>query len=171
LIGVSVIFEKWPCGPLMETLMRRMSSLLDFFALPPSYPAAGKGRVLIVEDDWLIALALHDMVQEMGYEPLGPAGDLPTALHLARGGGFDAAILDYWLHDRTAQDVAHVLTGAGIPFALTTGFGAAVLGKDHKAACVLSKPYTREDIADVLAQLMPQHASLPLRHAAAPALP
>lgn len=155
----------------METPMRRMSSLLDFFAMPATYPAGGPGRVLIVEDDWLIALALHDMVQELGYEPLGPAGDLTTALDLARGGAFDAAILDYWLHDRTVQDVAHILSDTGIPFALTTGFGAGVLGQGHKAACVLSKPYTREDIADVLAQLLPQHAAVPLRDAAASALP
>lgn len=143
--------------------MRRTSSPLDFFALPASYPAARQGRVLIVEDDWLIALALHDMVEEMGYEPLGPAGDLATALELARGGAFDAAILDYWLHDRSVQVVTDLLSGGGIPFALTTGFGVGVLGTAHNAARVLAKPYTREDIADVLALLLPQHAAVPQR--------
>ncbi len=152
--------------------MRPMSRLFEDLVATGSYDAVRSRRVLLVEDDWLVALALNDMVKEVAYEPVGPAGDLATAMHLAQTGSFDAAILDYWLHEVTALQVAHILAARRIPFALATGFGADAIHKDHKAACVLSKPYTLQDIGDVLSQLLPQpRAAMPVRHGAASTAP
>lgn len=126
---------------------------LETFAKMKPIGTTPERRVLVVEDDWLIALALEDMLQEAGYDVVGPVGDLAAAMHLSQVGAFDAAILDYWLHEVTVQPLADALTARRVPFALTTGFGIDVIPKDHGAACVVAKPYTQQDVQHVLARM------------------
>jgi len=122
-------------------------------AMSKPFDTTSRRRVLVVEDDWLIALSLQEMLQDAGCDVVGPVGDVTAALPLCQGGAIDAAILDYWLRDATAKPLADVLSAHGVPFALTTGFGVDVIPKDHGAACIVAKPYTLHDVREMLAHI------------------
>jgi CheY-like chemotaxis protein len=113
-------------------------------------------RVAIAEDDWLVGMALQDMLTEMGCTVVGAATEKSGALSLVHRQDVDVAILDYWLHDEAVDDVADVLSAKNIPFAVATGFGISEIAPRLRHAPVVTKPYILQDIADVLTHLMAQ---------------
>ena len=119
-------------------------------------PFAGL-RVLVAEDDFLIALDVADMLRGLGCVVLGPAATVAEALALAGRGRPDAALLDLALQDGGAIPVAAVLRAAGVPFAVTTGFpddylvGAAAALREVPW---LAKPYAPDEFRRVLAGLL-----------------
>jgi CheY-like chemotaxis protein len=108
-------------------------------------------RVLVVEDEALIALLLEDMLIELGAIFVGPFANLAAAVAAAGQDDFDVALIDLNLGAERADDVAAVLAGRGIPFALASGEPdrAHSLGQ----TAVLQKPFTFDDIADALHRL------------------
>ena len=84
---------------------------------------AHSGRVLVVEDEMMISMLLEDMLGELGYETVGPASRLESALDMARDADVQAAILDVNLHGRPTWPVAEILRERGIPFMFATGYG------------------------------------------------
>jgi len=84
-------------------------------------------RILVVEDEYLIALELHDVLTAAGYQVLGPAGDVDAALSLLKAERPDAAILDVNLAGQWVTPVAEVLRAASVPFILASGYIAADL--------------------------------------------
>ncbi len=108
-------------------------------------------RVLVVEDEALIALLLEDMLIELGAEFVGPFASLSAAVAAAGQDDFDVALIDMNLGAERADDVAAVLSERGIPFALASGEPdpAHSLGQ----TAVLQKPFTFDDIADALHRL------------------
>lgn len=79
-------------------------------------------RVLVVEDDWLIAEVLCQELQDSGAEVLGPAPSLTDALGLLDEHGLpDAAVLDVELKDAKSYPVAERLTAGQVPVVFTTG--------------------------------------------------
>ena len=111
-------------------------------------------RILVVEDEALIALLTTDLLTKAGYEVIGPADRLETGLELARNETFDAALLDVNLDGAVVWPIAEVLVGRGIPFVLLSGYGAAL---DRPAFChhapCLAKPVRRHQLIDALARL------------------
>lgn len=74
-------------------------------------------RVLVVEDDFMLAQDLRDRLERRGWEVIGPAGTVAEALALLRSGPVPAfAILDTHLEDETTQDLAAVLRTRAVPF-------------------------------------------------------
>lgn len=114
-------------------------------------------RVLAVEDEPVVAMALEDMLADLGCTVVGPALRLEEALRLVDETEFDAAILDVNLGSATSYPVAAALRRRGIPFAFATGYGGAGvsgdLGDAGPAAPVIEKPYRAIDIATVLAAI------------------
>lgn len=108
-------------------------------------------RVLVVEDEALIALLLEDMLIELGADVVGPFASLAAAVAAAGQDDFDVALIDMNLGAERADDVARVLAGRGIPFALASGEPdpAHSLGQ----TAVLRKPFTFDDIAAALHRL------------------
>ncbi len=100
---------------------------------------AGK-RVLIVEDEHIVAMLVEDLIAELGAEPVGPATSLGKALEMARTADFDAAILDVNINGTRSSEVARMLRSRGIPFVLATGYGAAAC-EDVGQAAILQKPF------------------------------
>jgi two-component system, response regulator PdtaR len=84
-------------------------------------------RILIVEDEFLIAMELDITLRSAGYEVLGPASNVSAGLALLRAERPDAAVLDVNLAGEWVTPVAEVLRAMFVPFILTSAYGAADL--------------------------------------------
>ena len=114
---------------------------------------AGK-RILIVEDEPLIAMMLEDFLDALDHQIAGIADNVAAALDLIGQGGCDGAILDVNLRGgETSWPVADRLAEAGIPFVIATGGGGDSIAEAHRARPVLSKPFTMDSIEKALAGL------------------
>jgi CheY-like chemotaxis protein len=118
--------------------------------------AEHKCRVLLVEDEAMIAMLMEDMLDELECEVVATVGQLDQAIAAAGAGAFDVAFLDVNLCGVPVYPVAEVLRGRGIPFAFVTGYGSAGADPAHAAAPVLQKPFQARDLAAVLLRLQSQ---------------
>lgn len=107
-------------------------------------------RILLVEDEALIAAMVSDMLADLGATVVGPAGSLPKALALAQSENVDAAILDMNLRGERVDPVTDVLIKRGIPILFATGYGSSA-GRGHPA---IDKPYTQDKLAEGLCAVM-----------------
>jgi DNA-binding response OmpR family regulator len=109
-------------------------------------------RILIVEDEWFLAIALQDMLAELGHVVVAIASKLKDGLVIAEKGDFDFAILDVSLDGEMSHPIAEVLDGKGLPYVFATGYSAAVVrsSKSQLNGAVLLKPYDLEDLRRVL---------------------
>jgi CheY-like chemotaxis protein len=99
-------------------------------------------RVLIVEDDYLIAADLAYSLEDLGMEVVGPAPSVEAALQLLEDEGerLDGAVLDINLRDQRVYPVANALTARGVPFVFTTGYDAVTIPQAYAAAPRCEKP-------------------------------
>lgn len=117
-------------------------------------------RVLIVEDEPVIALNIRDILIELGYHPVGPAGSIAEATRLAQPSAIDAAILDISLPDGTSFALATSLMKAGVAVLFATGRDYDPRSHDTAGAAMISKPF---DIASLAKALDTMKATLPPR--------
>lgn len=104
-------------------------------------------RVLLVEDEAIIAMTAEDMLEELGCSTAATASNLSEALSLAgEPAAFDVALLDINLNGQQSLPVAALLRAAGKPFAFTTGYGAAGSGADYADVPLITKPYQISDL-------------------------
>ncbi|WCT74553.1 response regulator [Sphingomonas naphthae] len=108
-------------------------------------------RVLIVEDETIIAMAAEDMVEDMGAIVHATAASLGEAMAAVAAGGFDIALLDINLHDERSMPAAHALELGGTPFLFTTGYGSGGPDPAFSHVPVLPKPYRQADVAAAIA--------------------
>ncbi|MGH7011416.1 MAG: response regulator [Caulobacteraceae bacterium] len=112
---------------------------------------AGGLRVLVVEDESLLAMLLEDMVTELGCRVVGPVGALSEALEIAKGSPpFDCAILDIDLHGVKAYPIADALAERAIPFIFTTGYGREHLAGRFEDVPFLQKPFQISQLRDAI---------------------
>ena len=104
-------------------------------------------RILIVEDEMLVALNIEDMLIELGHDVAGIASRLDQALALARDGGFDAAMLDVNLAGDRSFPIADLLIERNIPFLFATGYGRDGIEEKYRDRPVLQKPFRVSDLA------------------------
>jgi CheY-like chemotaxis protein len=109
-------------------------------------------RVLVVEDEPVVAMCLEDMLDALGCETIGPASRLADGLALAAGGDFDAAILDINLGGERSTPIAETLRTRGVPFAFASGYGNPPEGFGDGVP-MLEKPYREAQVAAALEQL------------------
>ena len=107
-------------------------------------------RVLIVEDEAIIAMTAEDMLEELGHQVAGVAGSVPEALALVERGGFDLALLDINLNGAQSLPVAEALRARGLPFVFATGYGAAGRGEEFADVPFVTKPYRLKDLSEAL---------------------
>lgn len=113
-------------------------------------------KILIVEDEALIAFDLEDVVLSRGAKAM-VCLDLETALLEAEAGDIDVAILDYNISGRTVIPVADALARKGIPFVFNTAMADFVnLSGRYAGAHVCRKPVNERELVEVLAQLVGQ---------------
>ena len=112
----------------------------------------GGKRVLIVEDEFLVAAMLEDELADHGAIVIGPAASLEVATGLVAAKEFDAVVLDWNLGGESSEPLGHALLGAGIPFVISTGYGAV---PPAFAQCpVLAKPYDPAALVALLGRLL-----------------
>ena len=111
-------------------------------------------RILIVEDEPLLAMELETNLNALGCKTLRSAATLNAAKAAIGDSGCDAALVDVNLGGRQADELAVALTRKNIPFALVTGYGREGLPAGFKEVAILSKPFAKEDLLVVLAQLL-----------------
>ena len=97
-------------------------------------------RLLIVEDEFLLAMELRSILERLGNEVVGPAGRLPQAIALAENEDLDGALLDINLSTGTSAEVAEILAARGIPFVFITGYEYKKLPDSLDAVPRLVKP-------------------------------
>lgn len=115
---------------------------------------AGSGkRILIVEDDALIAMLLEDMLMDLGHVIAGTAARLPQALEMVESLEFDAAILDLSLAGQNSYPVADALGRKDLPYLFATGYGAGAIDAAYADRQTLKKPYQMEDLEKALGAL------------------
>ena len=110
-------------------------------------------RVLIVEDEALLALHLEDLLTDLGHQVVGHAMRVDVAMELARAGDIDFAILDINVAGTKSFPVADILCERSVPFTFATGYGAEGLMDGYRDFPVLRKPYTQKDLERTIAQV------------------
>lgn len=98
-------------------------------------------RVLVVEDDAMLAMALEMALSDLGCEVVGLASNLADAAPLATQAAIDGAILDVNLAGEKVYPIADILAARHIPFVFATGYGSAGLRDCDQSRPVLQKPY------------------------------
>ena len=108
-------------------------------------------RVLIVEDEPLIAMMLEDFLDVLGKQTVATADTVATALDALGAGGVDAAILDVNLRGgEKSTAVAEALAKADIPFVFATGGGSDGVDERFRDRPRLQKPFTMDGVEKVL---------------------
>ena len=110
-------------------------------------------RVLIVEDEAIIAMLVEDAVESAGHVVAVTAGNITDAMEAAVSADFDAALLDVNLNGQKAHALPVALSARGKRFAFLTGYGEEGLLSQFADAPILRKPFTTVEIADVLRTL------------------
>jgi CheY-like chemotaxis protein len=108
-------------------------------------------RVLVVEDEPIVAMLLEDYLIELGHEVVGPVSTVVDALSRIAAEPFEFAVLDINLGGERSDAVAEALDAAGLPYIFATGYGRQGVADDSDRI-VLQKPYRLDQIADALAR-------------------
>jgi CheY-like chemotaxis protein len=112
-------------------------------------------RVLVVEDEMMIAMLVEDMLADLGCSVVGPAHGLEAALRLVDNEvGLDAALLDVNLGGQPVFAVADALRARGVPAIFSTGYGEAGLREVDAGSPVLQKPFRAGDLARALTEAL-----------------
>lgn len=113
-------------------------------------PLAGR-RVLVVEDEALVALYLSDVLEEAGAEVVGPAHCLREAMALVDADDFDAALMDVNLAGEASWPAIEAMGRVGKPFVVLSGNAVGEQARAHGAREVLTKPARPEEVVGALA--------------------
>jgi len=113
---------------------------------------AGK-RVLLLEDEAIIAFAVEDMLTDIGCIVVGPALRLEEACELARAVPLDAAVLDVNINSERSYSVAKELQRRNVPFLFATGYDREGVEWED-GADVIAKPYRKEQLQAALERLL-----------------
>lgn len=123
--------------------------------LAPSDLLKGR-RVLVVEDEALVAMLVEDALTDAGAVVLGPVRCVADAIAMLARDRPDAAVLDLNLDGVPSTPVADALALAGVPFIVATGYGVDGLPPGHAGVPVLAKPYDPTALTRAIAALWPK---------------
>lgn len=115
-------------------------------------PLRGR-RILVVEDDYLLAESLNDLLAEAGAKVVGPVGNVPEALSLVTSGiGIDGALLDVNVRGQAVFPVADALLARGVPFSFCSGYDRYTLPPRYAHLSYCMKPYNPRTITTLLSR-------------------
>ena len=115
-------------------------------------PPVDSWRVLILEDEPIIGLALEDMLESLGVNAVMHADTLSEAREIVETGQLDWAVLDVNIHGEQSYPVADRLHALGTPFIFATGYGDTQHPHQHLNIPTLIKPYSLSDLRSVIQQ-------------------
>ncbi|MGY8661640.1 response regulator [Bradyrhizobium sp. UFLA05-109] len=116
-------------------------------------------RVLVLEDEYLLADDLERMLREHGAEVVGPIAAVREAFDAVMRDGFDMAIMNVTLQGQNAFDLADELTRQRVPFMFVTGFAAKAIPDRFRSVKLREKPCVARDIANDVAHLCTERAA------------
>ena len=111
-------------------------------------------KILVVEDDSLLAFEMQDILSDAGYEVLGPVATVAKALALIDAREPHAAFLDCNLDGEYATAVALALTANNIPFVVTTGYGRESLPDAFSNGIFARKPFKAAQLLEMAQVLL-----------------
>ena len=109
-------------------------------------------RVLLVEDEAMIAMLVEDMLEDLGHELVRVATRLEEALAAVRNEAIDLAILDLNLGGVLTYPVADALAERSIPFIFAAGYGSGGLKEAYAGRATLQKPFNMEALGHAIGQ-------------------
>jgi CheY-like chemotaxis protein len=110
-------------------------------------------RILVVEDEMMIAMLMEDFLGEFGCTVVGPAASIAKAMPLIATAAIDGAMLDMNLAGKAVYPVADELARRGIPFIFVTGYGDRELRGDHNGRPRLPKPFRRQELQQTMTRV------------------
>lgn len=114
----------------------------------------GPQRVLLVEDEMMIAMMLEDMLSDLGHQIVGVAMRLPQAMELAKTADIDIAILDINLDGRKSFPAAQVLRDRGVKLIFASGYGSPGLEAPFLDDVIVKKPFEVSDIRAAMRRVL-----------------
>ncbi len=103
-------------------------------------------RILVVEDEMMVAMLMEDMLQDLGHLPVGPAARLEAGMEMASSEILDLGILDVNLAGVKSFPIANLLTARGIPLIFATGYGRNGLDDLYPGVPVIAKPFSMANL-------------------------
>jgi PAS domain S-box-containing protein len=152
--GVSWRFRA-PCGRVIEGALDELKG-----AITPAPKPDGRARILVVEDEMLVAFELVASLTDAGYVVLGPARSVAEANACLDAEGCDCAVLDVNLGGETVEPFANRLVEAGVPFVTVSGYSREQQPETFRRAPFLSKPIRPQALLAQLATLLESRACL-----------
>jgi PAS domain S-box-containing protein len=125
-------------------------------------------RVLLVEDETLIAMMMEGLLRDLELDVVGPFGTVRDALEAVRHEAIDAAILDVNLGGEMAYPIAQLLQAKKVPFVFMTGYGSEMITMPFANVRVFQKPLEREVLRDLFSRDTGRTASADVARAIAP---
>jgi CheY-like chemotaxis protein len=119
-------------------------------------------RILVVEDEMLVLMAIEDMLGDLGCKVVVAAATNEQAIALIEAQHFDAALLDLNLNGVRSYPVADVLAARGVPFAFATGYGRSALRDIDGQRPLLQKPFVSASLKTMLVGLLSARSRIPL---------
>jgi CheY-like chemotaxis protein len=107
-------------------------------------------RILVVEDEYLLAEALADALTALGAQVVGPVAGLAEALDLAADAAIDGAVLDINLRGEMVFPLADALAARGVPYLFATGYGHETIPQRYQDVPTLSKPVDAQALKPLL---------------------
>lgn len=111
-------------------------------------------RILVVEDEMMVAVWIEDILETLGCVIVGPVSKLEAAIQIVKEEQFDAAILDITIRGGQVFPVAEVLIERQIPFIFASGYGDWALPENFRGRPRLAKPFTFDELAGTLHALL-----------------
>ncbi len=104
-------------------------------------------RVLVVEDEYMVADYISMLLEDFGCAVIGPVGTVEEALAAVKAGGLDVALLDANLSGDSSAPIAVALNAASVPFVVATGYGALDLPDEAlNRAPRIGKPFSETEL-------------------------
>jgi DNA-binding response OmpR family regulator len=111
-------------------------------------------RVLVVEDEYLVAVLIEQILEAAGCIVLGPIPRVPEALDAVDHDDYDAAVLDVNLAGERINPVADALSERDVPFMFVTGYGANALPSEYAERPYIGKPFRMAELLGMLSSIL-----------------
>lgn len=116
-------------------------------------PSLAGTRVLLVEDEMLVAMLLEDVLEELGCEVVGPVSRIDAAKTAIEDERLDCALLDINLRGQPVYPLVEMLDERSVPFGFVTGYGPGGVDKQFRQRPVLRKPFNIDELESILTRM------------------
>ena len=111
-------------------------------------------RVLVVEDEYLVAALIEQILESAGCIVMGPVARVPEALDAVDHDDYDAAVLDVNLAGERINPVADALSERDVPFMFVTGYGANAIPSKYAERPHIGKPFRMAELLGMLSSIL-----------------